>query len=698
MKIQLVCGLLCVALVYVDLQECHALNPRKSLAQYTRTTWNQQDGLPQDSITAIAQTADGYLWLGTNEGLARFDGYEFTLFNDVTGGLPSNAITTLSVGPDDSLWIGTENGLARLLRKKIHIYTIANGLPNNSINALCADHEGNLWIVAGGRLTKFDGKDFTIFEQEGFIFRTARTVYEDPHNVLWVAGLEGVVRFSEGNFTPVIKEPTLVGRITQLVADGRDNLWIAGSLGIVRRSAQGKIRKFDIRDGLPDAFVRALWLDRDGVLWAGTNSGLARLDGDRFISGGPTELITSLLEDREGDLWVGANNGLSRLRDDIFTVYGKSEGLPSDHPNTVFEDRKGQIWVGFHNGGFALLSSNGYDMLTTREGLENEEVFSIRQSRAGDLLLSTRRGLVRTRGADFKTYVPVDEFRRKQVFDALEDSSGRLWLALPRGLGELRGEKLHMVFIADSPEMAVVALYESNDGALWAGTYGIGLWRVQGEEKRRFTTDDGLSSNQIRSLYQDRDGTLWIATYGGGLNALRDGRFTHFRAKDGLLSDNISNILDDGESLWLGTTRGICRISKQQLRDFSNHKIGSVLPTNYGLEDGLRTPQAAAGYPIAGGGTRTSDGRLWFPTTRGLAVIDPDAPRPPALAPIVHLVDVTVDGKPTDFSQAVQLQPGSERFQIRYVAIHLSAPERVQYSYKLEGLDTDGCVPSADVK
>jgi signal transduction histidine kinase/streptogramin lyase len=691
MKTLLTCGFLCVALVGICLQESAALNPRKSLGQYSRTTWSRQEGLPQDTVTAIAQTADGYLWLGTDEGLARFDGYEFSLFSDVTGALPSNSITALTVGGDGSLWIGTTNGLVHFAKKKASIYTTANGLPHNSIDALCVDHTGSVWIVAGGRLARFDGNEFTVFPQGKGIPTTVRTVYEDPHQTLWVGGLGRVVRFADGKFVPVIDGVTLAGTlITQLIADGQNNLWISGSLGILQRSPQGKIRKFDRRDGLPDPFVRTLSLDRDGTLWAGTNSGLARLRADRFMSEGPGDLIRCLLEDREGDLWVGANNGLTRLRDDIFTVYGQNEGLPSDHPNAVFEDHHGRIWVAFHNSGLMLFSPTGYRVFTTREGLEHEEVFSIRESRSGDLLLSTRGGLVRMSGTNFKTYALSDEFGRKHVFDSLEDSAGKIWLALPGGLAQLQNGKLHMIITADSlGNDAVVSLHETKDGALWAGTYGLGLWRLYGETKRRFTTADGLSSNLIRSLYQDHDGTLWIATYGGGLNVFRDGRFVHFRAKDGLLSDNISNLLDDGESLWLSTTRGICRISKQQLREFSDHKIASLQPTNYGLDDGLRSAQAAPGYPVAGGGRRTSDGRLWFPTSRGLAVIDPNEPRLPAPAPIVHLADVTVDGKRVEFSDALRLQSGSTQIQIRYTAIHLSAPERVQYSYKLEGLDAD---------
>jgi signal transduction histidine kinase len=200
---------------------------------------------------------------------------------------------------------------------------------------------------------------------------------------------------------------------------------------------------------------------------------------------------------------------------------------------------------------------------------------------------------------------------------------------------------------------------------------------------------DGLSDNQIRSLYQDSDGTLWIGTFGGGLDALRDGRFQAFTAKDGLLSDNIASLTDDGDSLWLSTTRGICRIAKRQLREFAARQRKILEPANFGVEDGLRSAQCSPSYPVGGGGGRTSDGRLWFTTARGLAVLDPRGLKQAGSAPLVHLVSMTADGLPVDLGRAAQLAPGSERIQFRYTAIHLSAPERVQYSYKLDGLDAD---------
>jgi signal transduction histidine kinase/ligand-binding sensor domain-containing protein len=682
-----------VALFCVASRDASALDPQKALTQYSRTLWTQEHGLPQDSITAIAQTTDGYLWLGTDEGLARFDGYEFIKFNKASGDLPSNSITALTAASDGSLWIGTTDGLARYANHQFHTYTLADGFSDNSIASLCIDHAGNLWIAADGRLVGFDGKKFTVFASNRGSAITARTVYEDRHNIIWVAGFGGVGQWSSGKFLFVIDSATLGDNlITRVLEDKEDNVWLAGNRGILRRSPDGTIRRFDRRDGLPDEYVRSLWLDTDGSLWAGTNSGLARLAKDRFVADTGTQdrqdPIRCLFEDAEGNLWVGASSGLTRLRDDLFTVYGKSEGLPSDNPNSVYKDRLGRLFVGFKDSGLMLFSTNGRRQFT-RLGPPNIEVLSIRESQNGDLLLGTREGLVRMHGAQFSAYNPPDELARKAVFDALEDSKGRLWLALPSGLGELRGGELHFVLPGGPQNSAVVTLQEGTDGVLWAGTYRWGLWRIGEDSKRLLTTHDGLSSDNIRALSQDRDGTLWIATFGGGLNVLLDGAFVHFTEKDGLLSDNIYHIIDDGDSLWLNTTRGVCRVSKHQLFEFANHKIQKLNPINYGVKDGLRSVLSLPGQTVTKGGYRSSDGQIWIPTNDGLAVIDVNAPPQRVPLPSIHLVNVSADNRPLGLLQGMRISPSIHRIEIQYAALHLRAPESVQYSHKLEGLDTD---------
>ncbi|HLI84924.1 MAG TPA: two-component regulator propeller domain-containing protein [Bryobacteraceae bacterium] len=678
------------------------LDPHKGLTQYSRKLWTQQNGLPQDTIRAIGQTTDGYLWLGTDEGLARFDGYDFTVFNKENSKLPSNTITALCAGLDGSLWIGTGAGLTRYQNREFHTYTTKDGLPDDGIGPLFVDHAGTLWIVAGTDLAEYDGHKFTVFAAgKDLPLNTVRTVYEDRHHVLWVGGFGGIVKKSGERFVPVLESNIIAGdAISRLAVDDHDNLWIGGSSGMIVLYPDGRTRLYTTRDGLPDLFIRAMWLDRDGNLWAGTNNGLARFQNNRFVTlaglGGRFTLdeVRSLFEDREGNLWVGDDDGLIRMRDDIFSDYGVGEGLPGYDASTVLQDHAGRIWIGYRDSGLVLFSPDGYKQYTRRDGLPSDEVFSIRETRGGELLVGTRDGLARgmasTQGIHFTNFRPPDPLARYSVYDSLEDSSGRLWLGLPQGLGQLVDGKLRMV-IQGGPLLntAFVALLEARDGALWAGTFGRGLWRVKNGQMRQFTTADGLSSDNIRSIREDRDGTLWIATFGGGLNEYRNGKFFSFAAKDGLLSDNISGVADDGQSLWLSTTRGVCRISKQQLQAFANHALSKLEPTNYGIDDGLRSAQCAPGYPIPGGVRRTSDGRLWFPTSRGLAVIDPALRRFPPIAPTIHLLGATADGEPIDFSSAARLKPGTERLQFRYTAIHLSAPERVQYWLKLEGLDSD---------
>jgi ligand-binding sensor domain-containing protein/signal transduction histidine kinase len=705
------CVLSAVLATAVWVSTAWGLDPHKGLTQYSRTSWTQEQGLPQDTVRAIAQTADGYLWIGTDDGLARFDGYEFATFNSARGDLPSNSITALAAAPDGSLWIGTPDGLVLYRDKRFRTYTARDGLVDNAVNSLMVDSGGRLWVVAGVALSRFEDGHFTNYVPcSQFPVTSVRAVMEDREHRIWVAGFSGVGRLEGGRYVAVITAAELKGEIvSDMTGDASGNLWLAGSMGVMLRSATGEIRLYDQRDGLPDLPVRALWLDRGGNLWAGTNGGLGRFQSGRFASphsgaGAEHDSVRALFEDREGDLWVGHGNGLIRYRDDLFSSYGTTEGLPSNNPNTVFQDHAGRIWVGFHDAGLLLFqgadgaaAEGGPDLVarnsrlyTTGDGLPSNEVYSIRETRSGDLLVAMRRGMARLEGSRFVVFAPPDPLGRSTVFDTLEDSAGRIWLASPLGLGELRDGKL-ILSIEAEPQLAsaVVTLCEGRGGSLWAGTFGKGLWWINGAERRLFTVSDGLASNSIHALYQDRDGTLWIATFGGGLSAFRDGRFYRFTQHDGLLSDNLAGIADDGESLWLATTRGISRVAKAQLWDFAMGKRPKLEPLNYGLDDGLRSAQCAPGYPVGDSARLMRDGRLWFTTSRGLAVYDPRSRRQAPTAPAVHLVDATAGGQPLDLSRQPNLPPSSSRLQFRYTAIHLSAPERVEYSYKLEGLEPE---------
>jgi signal transduction histidine kinase/ligand-binding sensor domain-containing protein len=676
-----------------------ALNPSKNITQYTRTVWTQQHGPPQDTVRTIVQTTDGYLWLGTDEGLARFDGHEFTIFNKYKGDLPSNSVAALAAGADGSLWIGTAEGLAHYRNGQFRTYTTQDGLPDNAVGALCLDHSGALWIVAGVSLSRFQAGRFANFSPgRALPIQAARAVYEDRSYTIWAAGFGGLARLVDGKFVLVAGRAAMAGDLVAcLLADRRGNLWLGGDEGLSMRSPSGQISKYGIRDGLPDPFVRSLWEDHDGNLWVGTNGGLCRLENGRFAAlesdeEGSEDWVRCIYEDREGNLWVGMNNGLNRFRDDIFIMYTKADGLPTDAPNTVYQDRRGRIWIGFHDSGLVLFGDRKRGTYFPRNGLPGDEVFSIREDHLGDLLVATREGLCRLHEGWFTTYVPKDPLGRRIVLDVLEDHRQRIWAAGANGLSELRGREFRTVIAAGSPTGGAIAvLAEGRDGSIWAGTFGQGLWRLKDDDRPRlYTKKDGLSSDQIRSLFQDEDGTLWIGTYGGGLDAFDGNRFTAFTSEEGLLSDNIAHITDDGSgSLWLSTTRGICRIAKKQLRNFAAGKVESLTPTNYGSEDGLRSTQCAPAYPNSRGGTRTSDGRLWFPTSRGLAVFDPRTPARRPFPVVAQVIEMTVDGDPIDLSRPARLPAGSGRIQIRYTGIHLSAPELVRYNYKLEGLDRD---------
>jgi signal transduction histidine kinase/ligand-binding sensor domain-containing protein len=658
------------------------------LTQYSRRVWTQEQGLPQDRVRAIAQTTDGYLWLGTDEGLARWNGYEFTIIDKAGGNLPANSIQTLAAAPDGSLWIGTNGGLVWMRGGRFRTYTTRDGLADNRINKVLVDRNGVVWALAGAVSRLENGRFATLDSASP---GAARVACEDRSGGLLIAGLGGVVRISGGKATEIAPASALNGSATtSILQDRRGNLWIGGSQGLLEVTPEGARRWYGPREGLRNPFVRALLEDRDGSVWAGSDGGLVRIENGKV---GPPEqregdIVGSLFEDREGNVWIGSSHGLTRLRDDLYTSYGLAEALPSDQPNAVHQDRAGRIWVGFHDAGLMQFAPERR-LLQASDGLPPSEVFSIRATRAGGLLVSTSLGLFREAGGRFEKIARPDEPGRAAVFDALEDSAGRIWAGSGAGLEELRGGQARNVIVGGTLfGYAVVALLETRDGAVWAGTYGRGLWRLKGGEKRLFTTADGLAGDDIRALHQDADGAVWIGTFGGGLSSYRDGKFQNFTSRDGLLSDNVASIVGDGDWLWLGTTRGLCRVSRKQLNERAANRRGALTPEYYDMDDGLRSAQCAA-YPLGAGGTRSSDGRLWFTTSRGLAVLSPTARKLPGVAPLLHIEHMTADGRDVDPAAPVRLEPGSGRVQVRYTGVYLSAPERVEYSYKLEGLDAD---------
>ena len=489
--------------------------------------------------------------------------------------------------------------------------------------------------------------------------------------------------------------------VTTILKDAR-GLWAGGTRGIDLISPEGRLQRFTTRDGLPNELVRALYEDRAGNLWAGTYGGLSRLEKGRFVSLPKDDRgwVWCFFEDREGDLWVGMNGALNRFRDDSFSTYGRSEGLPSDEPIVVRQDKQGETWVGYHDSGLLAFRPGKPRLYTTEDGLPSNEIFGIRPTSTGELLIGTRAGLSRFHQGRFTNYSIPGPAGRSTVFDAIEDANGQLWVAAASGVYVFNGRTWSAVVGGDaSPSNYTVTLLEAHDGSLWAGTLSSGLWLVHSSKApaaapRLYTTADGLGSDQIRSLYQDAEGTMWIGTFGGGISTLAAGVFRHYGAREGLLSDNVSHIEDDGAGiLWLSTTRGICRIPKQQFRALREGTIRVLNPRNYGVADGLRSAQCSPAFPAGGGGTLTSTGDLWFPTNRGLATINihkgiPDAAGA-ASNPVARIVEVTVDDHVVDSSHAVRLKPGPGRVQFRYAGIYLRAPESIRYSYKLEGLDRE---------
>jgi signal transduction histidine kinase/ligand-binding sensor domain-containing protein/DNA-binding response OmpR family regulator len=681
-----------------------SLDTSKELREFHQDAWGVDQGLPQNSVYTILQTRDGYIWFGTELGLVRFDGLRFEVFDkNNTPGLQDNNIFSLLEDRAGRLWIGTAaGGLTCYEKHKFKTLNDRNGLPGNAIHALAEDTAGDLWIGTGAGLARSHNGRITVFKRSnGLVSDQISALAASLDGTVWIGTPEGLTSYRAGKFSSYKDVAGLPNSpIKSLFVAPDASLLVGLNGGGVSELRAGKFVNFNKRGGLPDNMISALLADGSAV-WIGTfGGGLCRKVGTRFSyyttkDGLPINDVRALFEDKDGSLWIGTGGGgLVRLSAGrLFSSYGTREGLSVDTALPVMEDRHGDLWVGTNKGGLNRLHDGKFTTFTHKNGLADDLVFSLAEDPKGDIWIGTHGGLNRLSRGRFSTYTKANGLPSDVASLVYADHAGTVWLGTRKGLTRKEGDRFITLTTEDGlSNNTVTSIAEDQKGNLWVGTEG-GANRYAHGRFEVFNSRRGLSSDLIRAFYEDKDGGMWIAT-DGGLNRLKSDpkkdKINSFTVKDGLPADDIFSILEDSDNnLWLSSDRGVFRVAKQELNDFADKRLERLSFVSYGVSDGMATTECNGGIQPAG--WRGHDGRMWFPTMKGVAVVDPkkagtvSTTPPPVLIESAKFGDAVV----VDPGSHPEAPPGVKDFEFRYSAPSFFSPQKTTFKYKLEGYDAE---------
>ena len=661
--------------------------------------------MPQNIVRDVCQTPDGYLWLATLDGLVRFDGARFVVFNRAnTPGIAGNRFTSLHCTATGEFWAGTEtSGVTRCDHQRFITYSTLNGLPSNEIRAVSGDQAGHIWVLSHHSIASWDPVSLRFNElpqEERYRSFTSSKWFGwlDRDSGFWSVDGGRLWLFTRGQFLDYIL-PSIWPRRNAMGA-GRDLngvIWLAASDGSLARLSEGRWSTIfhagakQAGSANPDNLM-STYRDSRGDMF---DFGIANEPGAGLVQWlslsmrGHTQKISfnSVFEDREGSLWVTTDGqGLYRLRKQAVSAFSKEEGLPDRNIYPIYQDRNGAIWIGTWNGGLVRFSGGKFTAFSTADGLSALRVTSISETRDGTLWVATTAGLDRLRKGRFEL-IQNAALQAHQGAQAIhQDREGTLWMGTSQGLVRCQDGRWSVIRAKDGlASDDVRVMIDGRAGNLWIGGYG-GLTSLNHGQYQHWTDADGLPSNNIRSLYEDRDRVLWIGTYDGGLGRLQDGRFTRYTVRDGLFNNGVFQILEDSLGyLWMSSNRGIYRVSKSELTDFAMGKRTAISSTALGRGEGMYNAECNGGYSPAG--IRTREGKLWFPTQDGVVVIDPYAMTANPAAPPVVIESIMLDHEPRPLDRAIQVSPGSENIEIEYTALSFINSGQIHFRYKLEGLD-----------
>ncbi len=734
-------ALVCVVIGLCSAVALHALDPGRPLRQLGQQNWQTDSGLPQNTVHAILQSRDGFLWLATEGGLVRFDGVDFTLFDQrSTPALRSNLFFSLAQDAQGSLWAATAEGLLQVQPGHMRLFTTQDGLPSDAVLSVLPSSSAGVWIVTSGGVASY--RDRALLAAPPLA--PAITANDQPvsalapDGTLWLATRQSVVRLSPGRIIeslPVAQAQTLAVasdgtlwidagarllhlvqhrlqpaalpsgmRVTALLAGSNGDLIVGAGTGLALERNGALIRPHT-PPALDNSAVRHLFRDRGGALWVTTANALTRFEDPATLTDSqslPLGGVLSLYEDREGDLWLGGDaSGLTVLREQKFSTWTAADGLAGNNVRTVIADRQGDVWAGTSGNGLSRLrrtpgGHSGWSSYAIRDGLASDTILSLASAADGSLLVGTPDGLDQLAGPRATAFAAEDRLPDDLVRSIHADAAGgAVWVGTRHGLARwlhanTPGQATGTMTIwtrQDGLGSDVVGALEpdaSTPGAMWIGTLG-GLSHYAAGHITNYSIRDGLSSNTITALLEDSTRTLWIGTSGGGLNLLQDGHILRVPSAATGLPETISSILEDTRgSLWMGSPSGVYRANRQQLADFARGAAPHVDVTSYGTADGMRISECSTGHPAA---VRTTDGSLWFATIKGLSFINPERTGNNTMPPPVAIEAVTIDDRAVAPDVQFRVPAGSTRVAIHYAGLSFVAPSKVRYRYRMQGFD-----------
>src|SRR5271166_5615022 len=696
--------LLVGAVLVPCLQSVLALDPGRRITQYIQTAWNSSDGLPQNSVHAIAQTSDGYVWFGTEEGLARFDGVQFTLYaRRQWPRLASDYVQTLLAGPDGSLWIGTDSGLIYMAPETakgstaepiLTTFTTANGLASDSVLSLCRDRDGTIWVGTTEGLSRIrNGTAVSSSTGQSLARIGIRAMAVDSSGALWIGTEKGLYRMVRGKLAQLATTNGLsLGLVTALAPAPDGTVWVGTLDHGIAQVKGGRVLIPETR--LPSREVDALLLDRDVGLWiAFDRHGLGRLyrgkveiyDNSRGL---PSNRCTrALFEDREGDLWAGLlDAGAVQLRAGKFAMFGTPEGLAGNYVGNILQARDGSMWIGSDSSGLNHLLADGrVEVWNHRNGLPDQAVYSTMEGHDGSLWMGYRSGAL-AHMVNGRITIFHDVQAPETSLNALyEDREGNLWVGFyGKGLAQFdKGSFRHLRTTGRAVDIA-----QTPDGALWIAWDGNGVERIFHGVSTRFTTADGLPTNHAMCVYADGNNDVWAGTASGGLSRIRNGKIVSWTADQGLPDTTVGCIVEDNlGNLWMGGDKGIFSVPVKELERSAGASPRTIHSTLYGTTDGLRSRETLyGGMPSR---WKDRDGRLWFATIMGAALIDPAHIQLDTIVPLVWIQSITSDSQTVPLRNGIVLSPGTGNFAITFTAPSFVAPKNVRFRYRLIGFDKD---------